>query len=908
MARPVAAWGSLPFAEQIAFFKDKLDLPTQTWQDLLGSAHDRAFVVAGAMRADLLADLHAAVLKGIERGTSLDEFRRDFDAIVSKRGWTGWTGEDTPGGRAWRQEIIYGTNMRTSYQAGRHAQAVAIAHRRPYWRWRHADTVAHPRPLHVAWDGKILRHDNPWWRSHWPPAGWNCFVPGTQVATPQGWRAIESLVRGDFVIGGSGNVQSVESTQISTFEGNIVRITSKQGNASATPNHRFLTLRGWIRAENLNIGDVLVQISEVSGLDNAISDINHTNTASGKFSVSVPRSRSKPGRMEALNTNIQLWNEDVNPIRKSTVVVDGVKSPFLDYIKHHLLNCGRLCAGIDMGGWVGFVHSKAGTCHLFSDFWSACRRTVFKFLRTTGNASVIVFCFPQAIMSAIRRLMKGCFPQNIGCLFTPSVVSYPLQLDALMGISRIDTEPFHQSHNRPHVAGPSVTKISDSHAFVDIEGSEGFASGSPLDKFDSLDGFVTWARMHGICSTITDIQRVQYNGNVYNLSITEDASYCLRLGVVHNCRCRVETLAERDLERLGKSGPDPTPDDGTYEWIDKAGNSHTIPNGIDPGWDYTPGATRDLIAEVKAKAAGLPEALGKALVEEIAQQVAVETGWHQPPPGKLDDVIERGRLREEELLGVSAKNFNKMLDDVERLKNEGKAIKKKFDDGLITWDEYTVESNAAVAKWRDAKAKLENPVEKILAGMRRQVKEGEKSARSQYGLAIPSPSEMASRLSFRGYSADEISHMKKLAVDFYRQFGVTSTDVTDIINSDSRAWYNAGKVNMGESWDMKWAFFHEFGHGVENRWNIANLCQQWVKRRATGDLKPLNEITGWSIYGPNETAYPDDFIDHYVGKIYRDATEVISVGIQNFTHWTSLLNLILGDREHFRLVLGLLRL
>ena len=188
MARPPAAWGSLPFAEQIAFFRDKLDLPTQTWQDLLGAAHDRAFVVAGAMRADLLADLHAAVLKGIERGTSLDEFRRDFDAIVSKRGWTGWTGEDTPGGRAWRQEIIYNTNMRTSYQAGRHAQAVAIAHRRPYWRWRHADTVAHPRPLHVAWDGKILRHDNDGWRSHWPPAGWGCeasiLVGTTRQAPP----------------------------------------------------------------------------------------------------------------------------------------------------------------------------------------------------------------------------------------------------------------------------------------------------------------------------------------------------------------------------------------------------------------------------------------------------------------------------------------------------------------------------------------------------------------------------------------------------------------------------------------------------------------------------------------------------------------------------------------------------
>lgn len=660
MARPAAAWGSLPFAEQIAFFKDKLDLPTQTWQDLLGAAHDRAFVVAGAMRADLLADLHAATLKGIEKGTSLSEFRRDFEAIVAKRGWTGWTGEDTPGGRAWRTNLIYGTNMRTSYQAGRHAQAVAIAHRRPYWRWRHADTVAHPRPLHVAWDGKILRHDNDWWQAHHPPAGWNCFVPGTQVATPQGWRAIESLVQGDFVIGGSGNVQSVESTQISTFEGDIVRITSKQGNASATPNHRFLTLRGWIRAENLNVDDVLVQISEVSGLDNAIGDIKHANSACAKFSVPAPRSGSQPGRMEAFNTNIQSWNENVNPIRKSAVVVDGVKSPFLDYIKHHFLNCSRMCAGIDMGGWVGFVHGKAGSCHLFSDFWSASRSAVFEFTRATRNAGIIVLGFSQAIMSASRRLMKGCFPQNIGCLFTPSVVSYPLQLDALMGISRIDTEPFHQSHNRPHVAGPSVTKISDSHAFVDIEGSEGFASGSPLDKFDSLDGFVTWARLHGICSKVIEIERIPYSGIVHNLSITEDASYCLRLGVVHNCRCSIETLAERDLERMGKSGPDPTPDDGTYEWLDKAGNSHTIPNGIDPGWDYTPGATRDLIAEVKAKAAGLPDPLGKALVEEIAQAVVTKT-IEQAAQEARDDCLAWGKANNRERLIILDEKTGKEL-------------------------------------------------------------------------------------------------------------------------------------------------------------------------------------------------------------------------------------------------------
>ena len=88
-------YGSLPFAEQLAFFRAKLNLPTQKWDDLLGAAHDRAFVVAGAMNADLLADLRGAVDKILANGTTLEQFHKDFQQIVAQRGWTGWTGEGT---------------------------------------------------------------------------------------------------------------------------------------------------------------------------------------------------------------------------------------------------------------------------------------------------------------------------------------------------------------------------------------------------------------------------------------------------------------------------------------------------------------------------------------------------------------------------------------------------------------------------------------------------------------------------------------------------------------------------------------------------------------------------------------------------------------------------------------------
>lgn len=170
----MADYGSLPFAEALEFFRQKLNLPTAKWDDLLGAAHDRAFVVAGATMADLLADLRAAVDKAISQGTTYQTFKKDFEKIVAERGWTGWTGEGSKGGRAWRARVIYETNLYTSYAAGRFQQMKEVANSRPYWRYRHSDAVTTPRPEHAAWNGKILRHDDPWWAAHAPPNGFGC--------------------------------------------------------------------------------------------------------------------------------------------------------------------------------------------------------------------------------------------------------------------------------------------------------------------------------------------------------------------------------------------------------------------------------------------------------------------------------------------------------------------------------------------------------------------------------------------------------------------------------------------------------------------------------------------------------------------------------------------------------------
>jgi hypothetical protein len=165
---PSTRYGGLSFREQVAFFRDKVNVPTAAWTDVWQGMHARAFVVAGALREDLLTDLRGAVDQAIAEGTTLAAFRRDFDRIVATHGWS------YRGGRGWRSRVIYDTNLRTSYQAGRYAQLRAVRAARPYWRYRHSDAVTHPRPEHQAWDGLILSADDPWWQTHYPPNGWGC--------------------------------------------------------------------------------------------------------------------------------------------------------------------------------------------------------------------------------------------------------------------------------------------------------------------------------------------------------------------------------------------------------------------------------------------------------------------------------------------------------------------------------------------------------------------------------------------------------------------------------------------------------------------------------------------------------------------------------------------------------------
>lgn len=187
---------NLPFNEALAWFRDKLNIPTTKWDELVGEAHGRGFMSAGAYHADLLADLRQLTDTAIAGGLDIRGFRQQFRPLVVKYGW-----QLKGGGPAWRSDLIWRTNISTAYQAGRWQQFEAADIE--YLKYVHNDGVRRPRPNHLAMDGLILPRTDPFWTINYPPNGWGCkcrAVPVTRAeyeaarpemrTRPENWQAM----------------------------------------------------------------------------------------------------------------------------------------------------------------------------------------------------------------------------------------------------------------------------------------------------------------------------------------------------------------------------------------------------------------------------------------------------------------------------------------------------------------------------------------------------------------------------------------------------------------------------------------------------------------------------------------------------------------------------------------------
>lgn len=151
----------------IDFMRSKLPEVSLAWDDLAGPVHAKVFTVAGATSSDVVKDIHKALTDAIDNGTTITEFRKQFDQTVAKNGWS------YNGSRGWRTQIIFDANMRSAHMAGRWQQLWAGRERRPFLQyWTAGD--ARVRPQHRQWNGIVRAITDAFWATFYPPNGWGC--------------------------------------------------------------------------------------------------------------------------------------------------------------------------------------------------------------------------------------------------------------------------------------------------------------------------------------------------------------------------------------------------------------------------------------------------------------------------------------------------------------------------------------------------------------------------------------------------------------------------------------------------------------------------------------------------------------------------------------------------------------
>lgn len=161
------------------YLKNKVSQTSWNWYDIYEKEHDKIFTVAKTAGYDVLKDIRAAVQKAIDEGTTLKQFQKELKPTLQKKGWWGKTADpnnpekEVQLGSCRRLETIYRTNLRTSYQAGRYQALEDNAKFRPFWQYV-AVLDDRTRKEHKELNGKVFRHDDPFWENFFPPNGWNC--------------------------------------------------------------------------------------------------------------------------------------------------------------------------------------------------------------------------------------------------------------------------------------------------------------------------------------------------------------------------------------------------------------------------------------------------------------------------------------------------------------------------------------------------------------------------------------------------------------------------------------------------------------------------------------------------------------------------------------------------------------
>jgi SPP1 gp7 family putative phage head morphogenesis protein len=176
--------------DAIEFFTAKGLKQSFSYADMLRDEHVNAFTVAKMMDVDLLKDVKNSLDVALSQGVPFKEWADNLMPTLEAKGWWGVKTMLDPLsglpmeaqlGSAHRLETIFRTNLLSAYSVGKWQQIEAQAVDAPYLMYDAVDDYR-TREQHAKWDGTVLPVTDKFWKTHFPPNGYNCRCSTIQLS------------------------------------------------------------------------------------------------------------------------------------------------------------------------------------------------------------------------------------------------------------------------------------------------------------------------------------------------------------------------------------------------------------------------------------------------------------------------------------------------------------------------------------------------------------------------------------------------------------------------------------------------------------------------------------------------------------------------------------------------------
>lgn len=187
-----------PFKQALAHFQSMQVLDRATFEKASASIKQRSFTVAGVLGDQMLQVLQADLVKAIEEGEDLHNFKARIRPRLEQAGFLGTlkSGQQALGPS--HVETVFRTNVLNTYNTGRyvHQSSPAVLAVFPVWQIQGVKDDR-TRDAHESAHGKKLLANDPFWNKAYPPFGFNCRC--RVVALPKS--QMKGVVSGSTIVG-----------------------------------------------------------------------------------------------------------------------------------------------------------------------------------------------------------------------------------------------------------------------------------------------------------------------------------------------------------------------------------------------------------------------------------------------------------------------------------------------------------------------------------------------------------------------------------------------------------------------------------------------------------------------------------------------------------------------------------